>query len=300
MSGSALKTLEIFKLLTGPSAMPIVRLVTTRWNEVDLIGPDLEKAERLYEQLRETDKFWAILIREGAIPIRHQGDRQSALAIVSSLLDQKEPPPKLAIVKEILDEKLSLVKTATGRFIQHDNDELRKQYETEIQKLQQERKQALRDKDHEVAELYAAEEMEYERRRANVLATESQLNVNIQRLHDQTYERSVKDEAESPAKESSEGLKSENELLHLERKRLEEKMSKAERQHRIEVARLQQAVAQQTARQRQESSRAMNHLLVHYENERDAMKEELYHLKMKNRRLKRPSSSFIEWLMRSG
>jgi hypothetical protein len=292
VSGSALKTLEIFKLLTGTTAMPIVRLVSTRWNEVDLMGPGLEKAERHEDQLRTTDRFWATLIGDGAVTIRHTGDRESALAVVSSLLERKEPPPKLAIVREVLDEKLSLLDTATGRFISHDNDELCKQYEAEIQKLQHEQKQALEDQDHEVAELFAAEEMEYRRRRASVLTAESQLNVNF---HDQTY-RPVKGEARSTGQGSSEGLKSENELLHLERTRLEVKMANVERQHRIEMARMQHAIAQQSAQQREESAKAMNQLVNHYQYERHEMEDELHHLKRKNRKLKKSSPTFFEWV----
>ncbi|KIX10129.1 uncharacterized protein Z518_01210 [Rhinocladiella mackenziei CBS 650.93] len=300
MSGSALKTLEIFKLLTGASAMPIVRLVSTRWNEVDLMGPDLEKAERLEDQLHMSEKYWAPLIRDGAVPRRHTGDRRSALAIVSTLLERKQPPPKLAIVREVLDEGLSLLDTAVGRFISRDNEELRRQYEAEIKKLQQDRKQALEDHDLEVAELFAAEELEYQRRRETVLATESQLNVDFHRLHDRTYQRSVMGQARSTDDDNSEGLRSENELLHLERTQLEEKMAKAERRHRIEMARLQEAMAQQNAKQREESARDMRRLTLHYEHERREREDQLYRLKRKNRRLKKSSTNFFDWLMWSG
>jgi len=296
VSGSALKILEIFKLLTGASAMPIVRLVSTRWNEVDVMGPGLEKAERHEDQLRTTERFWAPLIRDGAITIRHKGDRQSALAVISSLLERKGPPPKLAIVREVLDEKLSLLDTATGRFISHDNDELRKQYEAEIQKLQQEQKQALEDQDHEVAELFLAEEMEYRRRRASVLTAESQLNVNF---YDQTSQP-VRGEVTFTGQGSSEGLKSENELLHLERTQLEVKMANVERQHRIEMARMQHAIAQQSAQQREESAKAMHQLANHYRYERHEMEDQLYHLKKTNRKLKKSSASFLDWLMWGG
>ncbi|KAL9116168.1 MAG: hypothetical protein Q9227_000538 [Pyrenula ochraceoflavens] len=280
MSGSALKTLQIFKLLTGLSAMPIVRLVTTRWNEVDSNGPDREKADRLYNQLRTSDKFWGEMIRDGAVSLPHDGTPASARAIALSLLEREQPPPKLAIVRELLDDKLSLLDTATGKFVSHDNAELRKQYEAEIQKLQQEQKQATEEKDHEAAELFAAEETEYQRRIEQLRNTESQFNVNSERLQDRSS---------STDRGNLEGLESENNLLHLQQIQLEDKFAEAERQHRIEIAKLKDAMAREN---KQEQERAMHELKGHYKFERRQLEDELYNLKRrlkKNRKLRKPS-----------
>ncbi|EXJ74760.1 uncharacterized protein A1O5_01455 [Cladophialophora psammophila CBS 110553] len=288
MGGSALKTLEIFKLLTGASAMPIVRLVTTRWNEFDMIGPDLDKAYRLEDQLRTTDKFWATLIRNGAITHRHLGNRESAQEVISSLLARRDPPPKLAIVMEILDEKRSLLDTAAGRFIADDNDKLRKHYEIEVEKLQKERQQALLDKDHELAEALAAEEMEYQRRKETMLIAKSQLNVKLERLHDQVYERNLRGDARSTSgDESSVALRSENQLLHSERTHLEERLVRAERKHQVEMARLQEIMVQQNQQQRVESRRAIQQMINRYEDESHELRGELHRLKKKNKQLKR-------------
>lgn len=296
MSGSALKTLQIFTLLVGGLAMPMVRLVTTRWNEVDLMGPDLEKAQRLEDQLRGSDKFWAPLIHNGAIAMRHHGDTRSAKAVVASLLERKDPPPKLAIVREIMDENRSLLDTAAGRYIDQDNDELRKHYEKEIAKLQQERKQAQEDKDHEVAEILAAEEMEYERQRQAVISAKSQLNVNLQRLHDQVYQQILSDEVRNDDAGEPQALRSENELLHLERTELEDKLAKRDLQHRIEVGRLQAALAQQNQKQRMESERAISQTIRRYEQECSDLERELRHLRRKNRKLKQ-SRGLLNLLM---
>lgn len=296
MSGSAKKALEIFKLLIGASAMPIIRLVSTRWNEVDLMGPDLEKAERLEDQLRTTDRYWAEMIRDGAIALRHFGTRASAQAVISTLIEERESAPKLAIVREILDEKLPLLDTATGRFVSHDSDELRKQYEAEIQQLQQERKQALEGKDHEAAESLAIEERKYQERKEDLLSTRSQFNANFQRLHNWTYQRPEMGDERFTSEESSEGLRSENELLHLEREHLEEKIVKTERQHRIDRARLEAAIAQQGAQEREKNERHMNEISRSYEYELRQMKNEHYRLKKKYKKLKRGSPNWFEWL----
>jgi hypothetical protein len=302
MSGSAQKTLEIFKLLTGFTAMPIVRLVTTRWNEVDMLGPDVEKAYRLEDQLRGTDKFWGGMIRDGAVTLRHYGDARSAQAVIASLLENKvEPLPKLAIVREMLDEKRTLPDTAAGRFLDRDNDELRRHYEKEMEKLKLEREQAEQDKDHELAEALAAEEQEYQHRRETMLAAKAQLNVDLHRLHDQVYARSQKKEAQPPpdGDASSATLRSENQLLHYERTQLEDRLVRADRQHRVDTARLQAAMAHQTEQQRIESQRVIHQMVMRHDDESHGLRDELRRLRRKNKKLRARGHSLFDLLMGS-
>jgi hypothetical protein len=299
MSGSALKTLEIFKLLTGTAAMSIVRLVTTRWNEMDLMGPDQEKANRLEDQLRTTDKFWGAMIRAGAISLRHDNGKKSAEAVILSLSGRTDPPPKLAIVKEILDESRSLLDTAAGSFIDRDNDELRKQFEKEVEKLKQERQQALVDQDHELAEVLAAQEQEYLRRTETMLDTKSQLDVTFDRLQQQVSQRSLsQSEGRSASSdENSAALRSENQLLHSERLYLEDQLEKAKRQRRIEVARMEQAMAQQTEQERTQSRARLDQVVRQSEIEHERLRDRLERLKRTNRRLRRNRHSFFDMLM---
>jgi hypothetical protein len=59
---------------------------------------------------------------------------------------------------------------------------------------------------------------------------------------------------------------------------------------------MQHAIAQQSAQQREESAKAMNQLVNHYQYERHEMEDELHHLKRKNRKLKKSSPTFFEWV----
>ncbi|KAK5028844.1 hypothetical protein LTS07_006224 [Exophiala sideris] len=292
MSGSALKTLQIFTLLTGGPAMPMVRLVTTRWNEVDLMGPELERSQRLEDQLRRSDKFWAPLIRDGAITMRLHRNSRSAMAVIVSLLERKDSPPRLEIVRELLDLNRTLRETAAGHFIDQGNDQLRKQYEKEIASLQEERRQAEQDKDHEVAGLLAAEETKMERQRQAALSAKSQLNVNLQHLHDQVYRRLLSDEDRSNNSGGTEAFRCENEILHLERLELEDKLAKRDLHHRIEMARLQKAMVQQNEIQRLESERAMHQSSMRHEHECSELNAELHRLKKRSRKPKQSRGLF--------
>lgn len=165
MAGSAMKSLAIFKLLVGAPVMPLVRLVSTRWNDVEASASDLARAEALEKQLCTTDKFWGSCVAEGAVALRHRGDRASAQAVINSALQANiSPTPRLSIVQELHDKNMPLLDTGVGRFISEDTDKLARQYEADIANLKREQQSAMEEKDHELAQQLASEQLEFERR----------------------------------------------------------------------------------------------------------------------------------------
>lgn len=178
MSGSALKSLSIFKLLVGARAMPLVRLVSTRWHDVKASPADMAKAEAVEKQLCTSEKFWGSCIADGALVLRHQGDQASAEAVIDSVLENsKSPNPRLSIVQELHDKRLPLLETGVGRFIGEDTDKLAQQYEVDIANLKRDQKAALEDKDHELAQQLAEEEAEFQRRSKQIAKVKNELNI---------------------------------------------------------------------------------------------------------------------------
>lgn len=165
MGGSSIKSLTIFKLLVGAAAMPLVRLVSTRWNDIEGSTSELARAEALEKQLRTADKYWGSCLAQGALALRHRGDQASAQAVVDSVLkNDVSSTTRLSIIQELRDRKLPLLETGVGRFLSEDTDKLARQYEAHIENLKREQRAALEEKDHELSQQLAAEEREFRRR----------------------------------------------------------------------------------------------------------------------------------------
>lgn len=177
MSGSAIKSLSIFKLLVGPRAMPLVRLVSTRWNDIKASPADVAKAEATEKQLCTSEKFWGTCIADGGLVLRHHGDQASAEAVIDSVLKKtKSPKTRLSIVEELQDKQLPLLETGVGRFISEDTEKLARQYEADIANLKRDQQAALEDKDHELAKQLAEEEAEFHRRTKQIAKVRNELN----------------------------------------------------------------------------------------------------------------------------
>lgn len=123
--GSAIKTLQIFRRLCGDGALGNVMLVTSRWQEVDQrIGAEREK------QLRE--KFWTHMLRSGSNMSRFHGDRDSAIGLVSQLLNKDSVV--LDIQREIRSGQ-SLDKTSAGSYVNDDIERLKVQHRDDLESL---------------------------------------------------------------------------------------------------------------------------------------------------------------------
>lgn len=177
MGGSSIKSLTIFKLLVGAAAMPLVRLVSTRWNDIEGSTSELARAEALEKQLCTADKYWGTCLAQGALTLRHRGDQASAQAVVDSVLkNDVSSTTRLSIIQELRDRKLPLLETGVGRFLSEDTDKLARQYEADIENLKREQRAALQDKDHELAQQLAAEEREFRRRSERIAWVKRELS----------------------------------------------------------------------------------------------------------------------------
>ncbi|KAL1614554.1 hypothetical protein SLS56_012062, partial [Neofusicoccum ribis] len=127
MTGSSMKTLQIFKKIVGDAALRNVLLITSRWAGLDEgLGAARER------QLRE--EFWAYMLAKGSTMSRFHGDRHSAIALVAQILIQDNIV--LDLQRELVDSGMRLNETAAGSFANDDLEALKVQLQQEIAELE--------------------------------------------------------------------------------------------------------------------------------------------------------------------
>lgn len=205
MSGSAVKNLELFKLICGNEAYPLVRLITTRWDEV---GPDSAEYKSCIDRMRQLSddsKFFQPLLQEGAQLLRHDMSAESGKAIVDSLL-LDEQKLALNIQKEMLDSHKTLGQTSAGLYLNREHAALAKRFETELQEIQDSLTEARKERDEEALSQLRAEQEQYQSRRAKLEQDRQQMMADFRELDSRKARELARELRESklPAEQSRE------------------------------------------------------------------------------------------------
>lgn len=87
MQGSNVRNLLMFRKLCGDDAYDHVVLATTVWDDMLIHGEGVER-ERQLINIRE---WWGHMHERGCRVLRHDGETDSALAIVAELLECSGP-----------------------------------------------------------------------------------------------------------------------------------------------------------------------------------------------------------------
>jgi hypothetical protein len=183
MSGTAIKNLEVFKLLCGVRAFPIIRLLTMHWNKLSNSSEYAEAVER-EKELASDPRFFQSLIEKGSRLMRHELlDQQSAKAVINSLL-VVERKVDLSIQFEMVTQQKSLKETTAGRFLDQDRRLQRQKYDVELRELEQSMEEALREKDREALAEMTAEKREFYAKRERLRREREEMKVNYQQLRE--------------------------------------------------------------------------------------------------------------------
>lgn len=191
MGHSAILDLEIFKQLCGDKAMPVVRLVSTRWDSTN----ENVRLER-EKQLKDSDKFWAGMLKAGAKVERHENTKESAVSIVENLLNDS-PRIVLTIQEEIVDQQLSLADTSVGKVVAHEQQATEARYRSEIDQLRQEQQESVAARDTELSEEIAKELQRQENLRAGLQDSQESLRVGLSNMISE-IQRKTADDGPSP------------------------------------------------------------------------------------------------------
>jgi hypothetical protein len=144
ITGAAMKNLQMFKKLCRDDGLSKVILGTTFWEKV---RP--EKGSRNGEQLQSKPDFWGYLIAKGSKVFRHNNRQQSAEAIVRHLIERDDSRDKkvLAIQKEIVEDRMSLERTAAGIAMADEISKARREFELQLENFKLENERELRRKE---------------------------------------------------------------------------------------------------------------------------------------------------------
>ena len=137
--------------LCGDATLKNVVLVTNMWDEVPRDAGESRENEL-------STVFFKPVLDKGARMTRHYNTEKSAHDIVRIIM--KNRPVVLQIQRELVDEHRDIVHTAAGEIINRELNELIRRHQASLNTIQEEMKQALKDKDEETRQ-----ELEEERRK---------------------------------------------------------------------------------------------------------------------------------------
>ncbi|KAL4243305.1 hypothetical protein ABKN59_011304 [Abortiporus biennis] len=162
MAGSALRNFQFFRELCGEHALKNSNIVTNMWNVI----PDDRKvvAEAREEELKTGDMFFGPVLSKGARLFRHDNTIEAGQKILRSIIGNSNPVP-LAIQKELVDDKKTVVETKAGDVLLGEFAELERKHREEMKELMEQLEEAKKEKDEDgVEELEEArKELEAER-----------------------------------------------------------------------------------------------------------------------------------------
>ncbi|KAK0721566.1 hypothetical protein B0T26DRAFT_769042 [Lasiosphaeria miniovina] len=191
MQGTTLKSLDLFKKLCGPRALPAVVLATTMWPALEAAAPrrtsdrDRELAAGVGQQ-RESDllkaKFWGEMVKGGSRMVRHDGTAVSAHAIVRSLVGIGGGGVVLDIQVQLVDEERTLDATAVGQLVQREMAEARWRFEADRGEYVAGMEQALADSDAATFRELRAEKEALEAHEVRRAADAKNLAVSLRQL----------------------------------------------------------------------------------------------------------------------
>ncbi|KAG5745416.1 hypothetical protein H9Q70_011882 [Fusarium xylarioides] len=141
MTNAIMRNLTMFRNLCGDGAFENVILATTFWDELQ----DESKGAAREHELISTPEWWGYMSNKGSRIRRFQNTRESALEIVSELVDL--PAVTLQIQEEIVERGLGVDQTTAGEALNEELNKLREQHQAQLNSIREEKEQAIKDRD---------------------------------------------------------------------------------------------------------------------------------------------------------
>ncbi|KAJ4317353.1 hypothetical protein N0V84_007410 [Fusarium piperis] len=154
MTNALMRNLTMFRNLCGDAAFQNVVLVTTFWDELQ----DQAKGEGREQQLLDRDEWWGYMAAKGSNTLRFQNTRESALEIVSKVIDLDIVT--LQVQEEMVNKGLEVDQTTAGEALNSELTEQRKAFERALETLHHEKEQAKRDHDVQLQGIIERMELE--------------------------------------------------------------------------------------------------------------------------------------------
>ncbi|KAN0070787.1 P-loop containing nucleoside triphosphate hydrolase protein [Elaphomyces granulatus] len=184
MQGSALRNLRMFKQLCGTNNLNSVILATTHWRNADDISIPESVGQARTKELMETRDFWGGMIERGSKVVKHDGSKESALWIVSNLVDRKIRVI-LDIQRQLIDQKRNLNDTDAAQALQSELRAERKRFEVKLSGLKEDMKSALKENDVKWQKQIEEDQAKYKADIKNTYAETEGLRTNIKKISEE-------------------------------------------------------------------------------------------------------------------
>jgi hypothetical protein len=285
MQGSALKNLRMFQKLCGDGNLGSVILATTHWHNRDG-GPAVteEVGRERVKQLIDREDFWGSMVHRGSRVLRHDGSKASALAIVSTLVDQKIKVT-LDIQRQMVDQHKSLDDTDAGQALRGELIAERKRFERKLKDLEADLNDALHANDEAWRQEIEKEKKEFHTQIEKSDREREALKIDLQKIAEEKgkqYQALAEKIAEQEKKYQAEREEQQKRLDEFreqqrqraereakERQELDEKYRKLEEKRREDEAQFQQKLLQAHSENEQRI------LKTQHQAEKDALEAEL-------------------------
>jgi hypothetical protein len=130
MGGVAVRNLKLFQSLCGDDPLRSVVVVTNMWG----LLPNKALGEQRERELRQDQDFFAPMLEQGARFARHLDTKESAQAIIVSILDDRHKREALAIQSELVDDRRRLDQTSAAAELTRDFDAMIENLKNRIRK----------------------------------------------------------------------------------------------------------------------------------------------------------------------
>ncbi|KAL8876337.1 MAG: hypothetical protein Q9198_005450 [Flavoplaca austrocitrina] len=227
-SGSTAKNLSVFKKLCGDNFYPHIILATTMWENLgdsalsSTIGAGREK------ELAETKNWWGLMIERGSRTFRHCDDKRSALKIIDYLISLRSRAV-LDIQTQLVDQHKSLQDTSAGMEVERELRQTKEKYAKELEELEEEKKQALLEKDKEQFEMLRKEAEKSQEIISRIERGQQDLHVSYQQLLADSEKRS-KEVVQALQQQLKQGIKAHE---NMERRLYQSEVRERERDERF-------------------------------------------------------------------
>ena len=175
VTGSAMKSLRMFKKLCGDAGLGSVVLATTWWSSLTA-----EKGAANEKELMAKSQFWKNMIQKGSAVCRQDRDAESAAEILTYIMDLRRPVT-LEIQMEMASGK-ALNETAAGQEVQREMMEMKRQYENDLDSLKEDMREAIRKRDREAKREIRQERVQLEEKLKKQERDQQRLRMRIQDL----------------------------------------------------------------------------------------------------------------------
>ncbi|KAH7177048.1 P-loop containing nucleoside triphosphate hydrolase protein, partial [Dactylonectria macrodidyma] len=176
ITGSVHKNLRLFERLCGDESLKTVVLGTTMWNK-----EQEDIFTRRQEELKSNPDFWGKMVSRGSTVVRHDNTRESAMSIVTYILDQGKSTV-LQIQREMEQGGMKLDQTSAGKMLGQDLDKKREAIESRLRKSERDLDQAIKEGDSETIDIATNDQDQLRRQLEAAIRDREELKITNDKL----------------------------------------------------------------------------------------------------------------------